>query len=277
MAFIYTDLKSYNEDVSDISKSTNDFLWNRHRIFSISISIITLAPLIGTIALLATNSIDPDSGTSLLKFSLFFIVLPISIIQWVTQHMKQLFVTQIAPMLNMTYSETGILPTQGYIFSLGHDRSIRNVFSGTYNNLPLRLYEYTYIVGSGKSRTIHTFTVSEIDVGHTLPHLFMRPKLYPSMGNPPDTKSLSHEGNFNDYFSVFIPADGQIEALQILEPDVMASFVDDFTKYGFETSDTKIYLFKGSSLTENRELLLEQVNLLQRLYGEIVPELENVK
>ncbi len=44
-------------------------------------------------------------------------------------------------------------------FDKGHSRSAKNVITGDHEGLPVRLMDYTYATGSGKSRTTHNLGV----------------------------------------------------------------------------------------------------------------------
>ncbi len=44
-------------------------------------------------------------------------------------------------------------------FDKGHSRSAKNVISGEYKGRPIRLMDYSYVTGSGKSRTTHNVGV----------------------------------------------------------------------------------------------------------------------
>ena len=117
---------------------------------------------------------------------------------------------------------------------------------------------------------------SEIDTQGNLPHLFMKPDDFSDFKKPPGTRLLSLEGGFNNHFDVYVPEDSEIEALQILEPDVMAKLIDEFSTFGFECSGTKTYVFKPGTFADNRESLMANIKLLERLYDELIPELKGV-
>lgn len=255
------DLASYNETVLDISESTKDFFWKRHRGYMWTLILIPI---------LLTILFNP-------AISLFSFLIPAYIVWRVHKKMKRLFFIQLAEMLGMRYEPSSDRTTvSGYFFEVGRGGSPTHVLSGSYEGVPIRLYEYQFTTGHGKHKENHPFVVSEIDTQGNLPHVFMKPDDFSDFGKPPRTRLLSLEGGFNNHFDVYVPEDSEIEALQILEPDVMAKFIDEFSTFGFECSGTKTYVFRKGSFADNRESLMAHIKLLERLYDELIPELKGV-
>lgn len=264
----YSDLSSFNDTVLDISESTKDFFFKRH-------------PTYTRVLILITILLEIPSLFLVLFFGLPALLLPLAIplyTYWrVQKRMKHLFFIQLASILGMTYEPTSDKTTvSGYFFDIGHSNHLGHILCGAYEGVPIRLYEYQFATGSGKSKRTNHFVVSEIDTRGNLPHVFMKPDGFSIFGKPPGTKLLSLEGNFNDHFDVYVPEDSEIEALRILEPDVMITFIDEFSAFGFECFGTKTYIFQCGTFSDNRESLTKQITLLERLYDELVPELKGV-
>ena len=267
----YSDLSSFNDTVLDVSKSTKDFFFNRH-------------PTYIRILILITFLLEIPALFLALFLGLPALLLPLALpfyTYWqVHKRMKHLFFTQLATTLGMVYEPLADRTTvSGYFFEIGSGGVPRHILRGNYQGLPIRLYEYQFTVGSGKHKRTYQFIVSEIDTQGNLPHLFVKPdSLYGGLAlrNPPGTKILSLEGDFNDHFDVYVPEDSEIEALQILEPDVMVRLIDEFSTFAFECIGTKAYAFKPGSFADNRESMLAHLKLLERLYDELLPELKQV-
>ena len=263
MKGFYGDLATYNETVLDISDSTKDFFSKRHPAYTRSLIGVTIIAVIVSLFFL--------------PFLILAIAIPIIAYWRVRVRMAHLFYTQLATIIGMTYEPSSDRSTvSGYFFSVGRGGPMANVLTGIYEGAPIRLYEYQFVTGSGKHKQTHPFIVSEIDTGGTLPRVFMKPEGFSVFGKPSGTKLLSLEGNFNEHFDVYVPEDSEIEALQILEPDVMVKLIDEFSAFGFECSGTKTYVFKPGTFADNRESLVAHIRLLERLYDELIPELKSV-
>lgn len=276
-----SDLSSFNGTVVDVSESTRAFFKQHPRYtFWMWTTVVALEVVLAYSGFAYFNweSVLAGENAELVFMFLFLpFLIPIIIYGWVSARMQKLFFTQLAEVLGMTYEPSADRSTvSGYFFDVGAGDRPRNVLTGAYEGVPIRLYEYHFTTGSGKHKQTHRFVVSEIDTQGNLPHVFMRPEGFSVLGKPPETKLLSLEGNFNDHFNVYVPEDSEIEALQILEPDVMARLIDEFKAFGFECSGTKTYVFKSGSFADNRESLIQNIKFLERLYDELLPELKQL-
>ena len=92
---------------------------------------------------------------------------------------------------------------------------------------------------------------------------------------PTGYTELPLEGNFNSKFIVYVPQGQVMEALQVLEPNVMAKLMDGFENYGFESVGSKVYLFTQGSMKENRKSLIALYGLVTRFCDTISPELQS--
>lgn len=274
------DLAAYNGTVLDVSESTRAFFKQHPRYtFWMWAVVIALEVVLAYSGFVYFNwksvLVGEDAELVLILLFLPFLI-PIISYGWVSARMQKLFFTQLAEVLGMTYAPSAGRDTvSGYFFNVGSGGIPSNVLSGSYENAPIRLFEYQFTTGSGKHQQTHRFVVSEIDAQGPLPHVFMKPEHSAVFGKPSGTKLLSLEGNFNDHFDVYVPEDSEIEALQILEPDVMLKLIEEFPSFGFECFGTKTYVFQPGTFANNREELTQSIKLLERLYDELLPELKS--
>lgn len=276
-----SDLKTYSNEVMDVSQSTRDFLWHRHPLYAFFLFFIPICISIG-IAYLEFTYGQPSPNT--LGVTIFFVLIPLSIpvIAYanVRSKMQKLFYSELANALGCTYAPSYPKPTTGLLFSFGQGFQLTNVLSGTYKNISFRLADYTYSIGSGKSQHNYYYVVSELITQSTLPHIMVIPNSWEEslLGNkwkPFNTEPLSLEGDFNTKFAVFVEKGKEIEALQILEPDLMLKLMDSFEKFGFECVGSSIYLFTPGTMNENRMSMLALYTLIQRFIDIFLPELTN--
>lgn len=59
-----------------------------------------------------------------------------------------------------------------------------------------------------------------------------------------DSRLVELEGDFNYYFRVHVPNDGEINAFTILAPNVMVRLLEDAGNFDFEFSRNKIYFYQ---------------------------------
>jgi hypothetical protein len=56
-------------------------------------------------------------------------------------------------------------------------------------------------------------------------------------------QALTLEGDFNNYFTLYAPAEYKTDALYIFTPDLMALFIDTANMYNAEIVDNKLYIY----------------------------------
>lgn len=138
---------------------------------------------------------------------------------------------------------------QGCLFEAGHSRLIQELL--VFNN-GTEVGNYQYVTGSGKSRQVHNWTFIRIKLERTLPHMVLDAKsnnFLKKFTNLPiwfdRSQTLSLEGDFNNYFTLYAPKQYERDALYIFTPDVMSAIVDNGSHYDMEVVDKDIYLYKN--------------------------------
>ena len=274
------DLQNYSSTVTDVSESTYQFFFKQH-----PLHLFLVLALPACVSLLLFFELFANGGTISSGEPIIFALLPLiipAISYWrVSSRMKVLFYTELAAALNCTYSARGEVPKTGQLFSFGDGRMVSDVLSGTYKDISILFADYLYGTGSGKSRETYYYTISELTVKEVLPQIICIPVSWHSAildkWKPSGNESFSLEGNFNSKFTVYVPKGKEIEALQILEPDVMAKLMDGFENFGFECTGSNVYLFTTGAMAENRESVLKIYTLLQRFCDLLLPELQSFK
>lgn len=270
-----SDLTSFNESIESISEGTHDFLWHRHRtqyLGTIIVAVLVSTPFLYLSILAFLHGQDPR-GPLLLAVLPF--ILPGSYYATVSAKMEQLFYQQLSAALGFTYAHSAPYSTaKGCIFEVGHSASVHDILAGTYRGMPMRLFRYSYAVGSGKYQQWFNHAVCELTVPYALPELLVISKDFGEtrIGRPPETVPLQLEGPFNTEFEVYIAEGKQIEALQILEPDVMAELMDTFEGYGFECAPDRVNVFTNAR-TYSKTDYQQMVKLVDNVFDELIPEL----
>lgn len=197
------------------------------------------------------------------------------------------FAEHLASIMGYSFADAAPLASvAGDIFQVGHSNSITDVLSGTYQEHPVRLFEYDFVTGSGKSQQSHQYTILEIQFGHAIPAMSVTPaegsitsfisqdKVIDSHFSLP--MKISLEGDFNKYFSVHAPNGTEIEDLEVMSPEFMAFLVDHNDVYkdsGFECHDVRLYIHLPGALNSQK---IKTLSSLYALADVLMPKLEKI-
>jgi len=166
------------------------------------------------------------------------------------------FMEQFARANSFTFSKEGNMTLlESKIFTRGHSQKMSNVVGGLFEDHPFQLFTFRYKTGSGKHQKIYTSSVFELDFQKAIPHIILNAKKFSAWSV--DTSgliSLTLEGDFHKYFDLYVPNDLEIEALEILTPDVMHEMITQAKKYSIEFIDDKIYIYYGKQISKADEL-----------------------
>lgn len=82
----------------------------------------------------------------------------------------------VAAHVNFAYrpdDREGIAEMPYALFRIGHSRQAGPIIEGTHNGLPLRLLDYEYVTGSGRSREVHRYTCGILTIPAACPALHL--------------------------------------------------------------------------------------------------------
>lgn len=142
------------------------------------------------------------------------------------------------------------------LFNIGHSRQMSNILHGVYEERPIELFHYNYTTGSGKHQQTHFFTACIIEFEGDLPDLVLEEKRFLGGDGLKDRhhRSLKLEGPFGETFRVFGSEDLEIEAYEVLTPDIMEFLMRRGGTYSFEFRGHRLYVVENNHLTTRREL-----------------------
>ena len=270
-------------EIDSVQQGVRDYLLRKHSNVFLSVSGASILFLViaGAMFYLQGRQFLPliandDSFAILIGiFLLFILLIPQIIMYWVAyKQVRREFMQQIAESLGYTYSTSAPLESvSGVLFSDGHAQKIYDVISGTYKNFPVRLFTYQYTTGYGKSA--HTFytTCLELTYEASLPHILLYPGYIFAMGLMLDLdvfEKVSLEGNFDDYFSLYVSKNAQVETREILTPDIMQELIQSFTNYKMEINGNKVYM-SIQKILNTRSEILEMHDLADSLIDGLLP------
>ncbi len=151
----------------------------------------------------------------------------------------------------MTFSPFDAQPSYpGAIFQLGNSRqSVDHVVSSTGRFFDFGNYRYT--TGSGKNRSTRTWGFLAFNLDRKLPHMVLDSKANNGFfgTNLPATfdksQILSLEGDFNQHFTLYCPAEYERDALYIFTPDLMALLIDEAAPFDVEIVDDWMFVYSN--------------------------------
>ena len=139
----------------------------------------------------------------------------------------------------------------GAIFGLGSSRQVSDHFRTT-DDRYLDFGNYRYTTGSGKSRTTHHWGFLALQLDRSLPHMLLDSRanngLWGSTNLPAvfaRDQVLSLEGDFNEHFTLYCPAEYERDALYVLTPDLMALLIDEAAPFDVEIIDRWMFVYSA--------------------------------
>ncbi len=256
-------------EFKSISKTTKDLIMNRYR--KLSLSLLALSLLSATLGTYLSN-LGKD------EFNPFFLLMPIfgllAFYGFVSSMVRRRFFEECAGTLGFSYRGKGSFEEfEGSLFNNGHTRRVSNLIEGTIEERPVKIFDYSYTVGSGKNKTTYRFNIAEVIFNHQLPLLTLIEKggmfnRAPDIDVEKNAVKLQLEGDFNKYFDVETEKEFEIEVLQILTPDLMHDLCEKWKHLSLETTDDRLYIYENR-LVDNTDELDSFVKLVSRLVLQI--------
>lgn len=167
----------------------------------------------------------------------------------------QEFMEGFAAHSGMEYTEHGALEDcRGRLFDIGHSRGVTNTISGHWNNYPIKLFNYAYTTGSGKSQQRHAFTVLEISFAKIeFPYIFLQAKNMWEFF----TGSFSKDAEIpiqNKSFHLSAEKGYEIEALQIFSDQLLEYLSVHAPNFSIEFAENRINIYDDKTLSNKKDL-----------------------
>jgi hypothetical protein len=217
-------------------------------------------------------------------YNLFFLPIFLAFLAYgyIQRNIRHAFMQQFARANNFSYQKKA--PVE--IFSapyleMGHSRKIEDVVSGKYLNFPVSFFTFSCTIGYGRGAKHIIFTACEIHYTANLPRIFLdshhRDFLSADIhAKPLDGEVISLEGDFNKYFTLYVPRGFEIEALQIFAPDVMAKLIDNSKQFDLEFIGDHLYIYSSGTI-DTKQGMRSIYELAKLLVIELAPVLERLK
>lgn len=165
----------------------------------------------------------------------------------------------------------------GIIFTIGDTPQYITVVAGTYQNLPFEFGNFYCTQGSGKNAKRRSFGVINVKLTRRLPHILLDARSNNSFGFTNlttfrDSQHLTLEGNFNEYFNLYVPDGYERDALYFITPELMALLIDLGAAFDVEIVDDHLYIYSNKEFTLENRTTIEQIFKLISVLGAEVQE-----
>lgn len=152
----------------------------------------------------------------------------------------------------------------GEIFHVGRNQVVIEhlVAGGRF----LDIGNFRYVTGSGKSQTTHNWGFLALRLDRAMPNIVLDAKANNPLfsSNLPitldRTQILHLEGDFDQHFELYCPAEYEQDALYIFTPDLMALLIDEASPFDVELVDQWMFVYSS------RPFELIDPAVLQRLF-----------
>jgi hypothetical protein len=165
----------------------------------------------------------------------------------------------------MRFQPMDVAPSYpGEIFHIGRDQKVTEHL--TTGGRFLDLGNFSYVTGSGRSQTTHRWGFMALALDRAMPNIVLDAKSNNSLfsSNLPvvlDKKQILHlEGDFDEHFTLYCPAEYEQDALYIFTPDLMSLLIDEASPFDVELIDQWMFVYSS------RTFALTDPAVLQRLF-----------
>jgi len=171
----------------------------------------------------------------------------------------------VASEMGFEFSQTGdILSIHEKLRTFGQDSRITNVFSGVIEGYPVRIFDFSY---TWMKKAAYEATLLEITNSRKCPNMFILSKSDAFGETFDSTRFFSGvpvqlEGDFSNYFDLFVENYAEDEIRQFLAPDIMVTLIDTMSDLSFVFFDDKIYVVLSNNSEHGflKDHFTEQVN-----------------
>ena len=124
--------------------------------------------------------------------------------------LQHTFMQQFAQSIGYSYTPMIDIKTlNAKLFTLGNNRRIYDVMTGVYQNRPVRIFNFEFSIPEGRSSISITYTTLEVTTKNSLPNIILNSKdknfISRSVYKPDSNEHVMLEGDFNNYFSLYVP------------------------------------------------------------------------
>ncbi len=254
---------SAGESIDNVNKSALNY-FKAHYLFAISVivstGILEILSVIYYFNYYLLEILTPaETPAPAVLFLLAPLMLPILVFVYLQRKFQHEFMKQFAAANGYVYSAKGDLSgLDGDLFRIGNSKFVSDVVSGSYENYPISLFTYQYIIGSGKDRRAYYYTVFKLGFSASMPDILLKSK-YVSEDfifkiKNVNAEYIKLEGDFNKYFTLSVKKGYEVEALEVFTPDVMQELVEKAKSFSLEIINDHLFIYTSKIVSTQKDL-----------------------
>lgn len=227
-------------------------VWGALSIVSVTIFIF-FAFMLGYVGLMLGASLTNSSPwpVAILFAVVFFSLFGMGLFMNVAKKMRVLLRASACAQANGFQIIKGLKNPNypGIVFSLGDTRNALSIIEGNYKKHEFKIFNYSYMTGSGKNRSEHKKGIVMLKLPRKVPHVVFDSKANNLWGlNSLDmafakSQRFTFEGDFNKHFDVYAPQSYGRDVLYFMTPELMALLIDKAGKYDVEVVDDNLFFY----------------------------------
>jgi hypothetical protein len=167
----------------------------------------------------------------------------------------------------------------GTIFKQGASQRFEGLVTGMHRGVAFEFGNFYFDKARDNGRYSHErgFGVIRIRLERQLPHVLLDSKrnnrgIFSNLPSFRGVQRLTLEGDFNNYFGVYVPADYGRDTLYFLTPELMALFIDYSAKYDLEIVDDSLFMYSNKPFSLDKQAAIEHIFHLMQIVGDEVRE-----
>jgi hypothetical protein len=237
------------------------------------VALAFIVPMVGGMLVFFVNGLRDGSPIAVIFVALFVGVLALVgfaiirvAISGAGHWSRWLKLDRFARANGLTFSPADPDPAYpGAIFGTGDSRKATEHFR-TVEGRFLDFGNYQYSTGSGKNRTTRTWGFLAIQLDRKLPHMVLDSKanngLFGGTNLPASfdkRQILSLEGDFDQHFTLYCPAEYERDALYVFTPDLMALLIDNAAPFDVEIVDDWMFVYSATPFPSGQPAVYQRL------------------
>lgn len=157
----------------------------------------------------------------------------------------------------------------GMMFGMGSPTIITDTLTFS-ETLSVSAYNYTYNYAS-KNESTYYINFAKIRLARSVPNIYIagsKNMIGLDVSNFAVQK-INLEGDFGDYFTVYAPPQYQVDALQLLTPDVMVLLRDYGLDYDYELVGEFLYIYTKANTLYTADRVRNLLRMMSMLFLEL--------
>ncbi len=239
-----------NADIVEFKQNNRNVHWILASYVPAQVASMVVVASFMTMVVPVGVKISTETGVLVFMFGVTAASIAAGLYVWARQGREHVLLDKFARTNGAAYScNTKDPDITAMLFDVGHTPVLKD--SITFEN-GMQIGAFKFLTGSGKSQRAYHRVFASIPLSRQLPHMVLdaskNNNILIATTNLPgalDKKQrLSLEGDFDKYFTLYVPQEYETDALYIFTPDVMQAALENGGAYDMEVIDDRLYIYK---------------------------------